>query len=1343
MGIPYLPTSLGSPLSPRQKASWKREQTEDTRATCIVPALFRLQGSVNRPALKQSLDDIVRRHEVLRTVYHGEPFESVLKPGYSVFVSMFDLRSHPENEREFLAQQIAREESSRPFDLTRDQMLRASLLQLRDHEHLLLLTAHDIAYDGVSAELTLRELAILYNARITGRHLSLPDLPIQYSDLATLLIDSEETKDRDQHLAYWKRHLADSPNVIPLSTDRPRPPRRTSRGARERLLLSSSLIERLTSFGEDQQSLRAVLLGAFQTLLHRYTGSEDLVVAIPVSFRTLEAEHLIGPFTNLIALRTDFSGDPTFRELIEQIHDDLREASRHKDVTLEEIADALAVRTEGGCSPFSQIQFDFRDEPSEIPEFLDLKVESLDFGVGISTFDLSLEITRQPGGLCCNLKYDTHLFDPSTIQRMLGHYQMLLDGAVGNPDTPVSRLPILTEAERYLTLVEWNKTDAEFPQTCVHQLFEDQVRRTPDAVALVYESQQLTYAELNARANRLANRLATLGVGPDVMVAICIERSTELVVGLLAVLKAGGAYVPLDPSYPQERLAFQLADLPAPILLCRKVLGERLAQHASSVLPVEEWADSTSGESPENPTTSVRPDHLAYVLYTSGSTGRPKGALISHRALVNYLTWCAIGYPAHQGSGSPVHTPIGFDLTITSLFPPLLAGRSVVLIREDPTLETLADALRLGDFGLVKLTPSHLEALNHKPSLDPSKILTRMFVIGGEALKAETVADWRKHAPTIRIVNEYGPTEATVGCCVYEVPVDAVPVSAIPIGRPIPNVRLYVLDRHLQPVPIGVPGQLHIAGVGLARGYHRRPELTSEKFILDPFDDDPEARLYKTGDLVRYRSDGNLEFLGRFDDQVKIRGIRIELSEIEAAITECEGIRETVVTAQNCAAGNLRLVAYIVANESTTLQEDQIRMLLKRKLPEYMLPARFVVLPLFPLTRNGKTDRQALRTIDPAPETRQAPSIAPCDALEYRLLKIWEEVLSISPIGMDDDFFDLGGDSLQSIILLAKIEDALNQKLPLGVLYEAPTIARLAARLGDPDSLLAPLVLAIQPSGSRPPFLCVGAFALFRPLAHKLGFDQPFLGVPLPGARELMVPYRLEDIAAHCVKTIRATQAEGPYFLGGWCDTGVLAYEIAQQLRRQGQHVALLVLFDAKNPSSNKNLSRKDAAFAGVFLICQWLKQQYRTLRHLRGREVVQYIRGLIAWRIYSMKQRIWTIVYRSELRAGAAASGQPLEVAQVLPLCVQNYDPQPYDGPTLLFQRKDRPTGRYRDSQYGWGKVANKLQICEVPGDHMTMFSDPNVQVMGERLDSSLRETSGSGIAQTVARGTWAGSAL
>jgi thioesterase domain-containing protein/acyl carrier protein len=384
-----------------------------------------------------------------------------------------------------------------------------------------------------------------------------------------------------------------------------------------------------------------------------------------------------------------------------------------------------------------------------------------------------------------------------------------------------------------------------------------------------------------------------------------------------------------------------------------------------------------------------------------------------------------------------------------------------------------------------------------------------------------------------------------------------------------------------------------------------------------------------------------------------------------------------------------------------------------------MLPERFVVLPVFPLTRNGKIDRQALQAIAPAPETRQVSAIAPRDSLEYRLLKIWEEVLSISPIGMDDDFFDLGGDSLQSIILLASIEGALNRKLPLGVLYEAPTIARLAARLGDPDSLLARPVLTIQPNGSKPPFLCLGAFALFRPLAHKLGFDQPFLGVPLPEVRELTVPYRLEDIAAHCVRTIRATQAEGPYSVGGWCDGGVLAYEIAQQLRRQGQDVALLVLFDTKNPSSNKNLSTKDAAVAGVFFICQWLKQQYRRLRRLRGREVVQSIRGLLAWRIYSMKQQIWTIRYRNYLRAGG-------EVVRVLPFCVQNYDPQPYDGPILLFQPADRLTGRYRDSRYGWGKVASQLETCEVPGDHTTMFLDPNVQVLGEKLGASLRGNMG-----------------
>ncbi len=893
----------------------------------------------------------------------------------------------------------------------------------------------------------------------------------------------------------------------------------------------------------------------------------------------------------------------------------------------------------------------------------------------------------------------------------------------------VSRLPVLTDADRQRVLVEWNDTNAEFPRTCVHLLFEDQVRRTPDAVALVYDSRQLTYAELNASANRLASGLRKLGVGPDVLVGICIERSMEMVVGLLAILKAGGAYVPLDPAHPKERLEFLLTDLQAPVLLCRKRFAEELHRYTSTVLPVEEWAEFTSGESDENPVSSVQPDHLAYVLYTSGSTGRPKGALIPHRALVNYLTWCASAYPADQGSGSPVHTPIGFDLTVTSLFPPLLAGRSAVLIREDSTLGTLAEAMSSGDFGFVKLTPSHLEALRHKRSLDPSKLLTRMFVIGGEALTGKVLAYWRKHAPTVRMVNEYGPTEATVGCCVYEVPPEGVSTLAIPIGRPISNVRLYVLDRSLQPVPIGMPGELHIAGAGLARGYHRSPELTAEKFIKDPFDSDPEARLYKTGDLVRYRADGNLEFLARLDYQVKIRGIRVEPTEIEAALTECEGIRGAVVTAQERLAGSPRLVAYVVAEQNAALTEDLMRRLLKRKLPDYMLPARFVLLPAFPLTPNGKIDRQALPAPDRAPETRLTSTIAPCDSLEYRLLKIWEEVFSLSPIGVDDDFFDLGGDSLLSIQLLMRIEAALNRKLPLGVLYEAPTIARLAARLSDPDSLPLPLVLPIQPNGSRPPFFCLGAFSLFRPLAQQLGFDQPFLGVPVPDPRELTVPYRLEDIAAYCVKTIRATQTHGPYFVGGWSNPGVLAYEIAQQLRRQGQHVALLVLFDAGNPSPGKSSSRLNAALARVSLLGQWLKLQCQTLGRLRGRAVVQYVRGLLAWRIISLKQRIWTKAYTMKLQAGMVPS-QPQDVERVLSYSVQNYRPQRYDGRALLFQRTERPTGSYRDPQFGWGEVINNLQTCEVPGDHMTMFLDPHVKILGEKLAASLHEASEKSIA-------------
>ena len=1119
------------------------------------------------------------------------------------------------------------------------------------------------------------------------------------------------TDSSQEQLSYWKERLAGCSDFLALPTDRPRPANRTFQRAQETRTLPDVFIAEFHHLADQEHAtLFEVLFSAFQTLLHRYTGSQDIVTGSLLPPGAIET---------LTPLRTDLSGDPQFRDLLSRVREDLRDDFAHKDVLLEKLTEALGLERSDSYAPLFQVTFELlglTEEPAGLSRLMD----SLESEPDRCEFDLSMEVRFNALGFYCTLGYNPDLFEAGTVQRMLGHYQTILEAVVRNPNTPVSRLPLLTEAERHELLVEWNDTRADYPLTCVHRLFEEQVRRTPAATALVYEDRALTYAELNAEANRLAHALKSLGVGPNVTVGLCIERSLEMVVGLLATLKAGGAYAPLDPACPKQRLAFMLADLKAPVLLCRnRSVAHGLAQYTGAVLAVDEWRRITAQQSPENPVSDVEPEHLAYVLYTSGSTGEPKGVLIPHRALVNYLIWCTKAYSADQGIGSPVHTPIGFDLTITSLFPPLLAGGCAVLVPEDPTLETLTAALRTGDFSLVKLTPAHLEALSHKLVADEQRMLTRMFVIGGEALLGETLGFWRKQFPAVRLINEYGPTEATVGCCVYEVPPGAVPPSAVPIGRPIANTRLYVLDRNLQPVPIGVPGELHIAGDGLALGYHRRTELTAEKFIPDPFSSEREARMYKTGDLVRHRPDGNLEFLGRLDHQVKIRGFRVELNEIEAALVGHPGVGEAVAIASEEVPGDRRLVAYVVPVQRAVLTELQLRTFLKAKLPDYMLPAQYVFLNSMPLTFNGKVDRRALPAPDRRQETRTEALAAPRDALQSQLVKIWEEILRTKPIGIKEDFFELGGNSLLAIRMLARVEKALNTRVTLATLMFAPTIERLAAMLRDPNPLWRPQVFGIQSHGLRPPFFCVGAGPLFRTLASRLGRGQPFLGVPLPDINALPAPYSLEDIAAHCVETLRQVQPHGPYFLGGWSDAGLMAYEMAQQLQRLGETVALVVLFDAENQA----YANTSSPLRRTYFLGEWLKFQCRTLWSLKPRERAPHVRRRLAFRLAWLKGLAWSAAYRVHLRAGWSFHHGLHNVEYVSVFASKNYQPQPYDGRVLLFRRADRPAGDYRDPAYGWGQLASGLEIHEVPGNHIDMFLDPNVHVMADKLRECLLE--------------------
>ena len=838
------------------------------------------------------------------------------------------------------------------------------------------------------------------------------------------------------------------------------------------------------------------LLAVFDTLLHRYTGQDDIVVGSPIAGRGRpEVEGLIGFFVNTLILRTQLGDALPFRALLGRVKEVCLGAYAHQDVSFERLVQELAPQRDRSRSPIFQVLISLQNAPVEQMHLAGLARRGVGVDTSTSKYDLTLMLGEGPRGLRVSLEYASDLFDASTIQRMLAHFRTLLEGIAASPDAPLWQLPLMGEEERSTLLVAWNETAADYPRDLpAHALFEAQAARTPDAVAVIAGDHRLTYRELDARANQLAHWLRGLGAGPDVLVGLCLERTLELPVGILGILKAGGAYVPLDPTYPVERLAWMLEDSAVAIVVTQQKLADELPAVAMPVCLDTDWEQIGAG-SETRPEVALTPSSLAYIIYTSGSTGRPKGVMIHHRALVNYLSWASLAYPITAGRGAPVHSSIAFDLTVTSLFCPLITGRTAVMLPDESDVTALVDTLaNQGGYGLVKLTPAHLELLNQLVPSGKAAAATRAFVIGGEALSWETLAFWRKNAPGIRLINEYGPTETVVGCCVYDAARPGTFTGPVPIGRPIANTRLYVLDAHLAPVPIGVAGELYIGGDGVARGYLNRPELTAERFVQDPFH--AGGRLYRTGDLVRYREGGDLVFLGRIDHQVKIRGYRIELGEIEAVLAQHPGVREAVALAREDTPGDRRLAAYIVAVEAPAPDAAELRRFLGARLPEYMVPSAFVVLDALPLTPNGKVDRKAL----PAPDARSGLTgevVGPRNPIEEVLAGIWADLLGVEGISVHSDFFELGGHSLLATQVGARIATFFQVQLPLQALFEATTIAELGARIAaameDGGGLLVlPIVKAPQ---AEPPVLSFAQERLW--FLQQLEPDDTSYNVPL------------------------------------------------------------------------------------------------------------------------------------------------------------------------------------------------------------------------------------------------------
>jgi amino acid adenylation domain-containing protein len=1026
-------------LSFAQRRLWFLDQFYGNSCTYNVPRAVRLSGLLSVDALEKSLNSIVARHEALRTTFksiEGTPVQLVT-PNAQVPFRFIDLAG----EREEIADLMVTEEIRRPFDLSRDIMLRATLFRLGDREHILVLVTHHIASDGWSKGLLYSELAACYNAFSQSREPGLAPLALQYADFSIWQNEWLQGQELQQQLEYWKKQLAGAPDLLDLPTDRPRGALPKYSGAKLFASLPGELIERVRVFGNSEgATLFMTLLAAFQALLYRYSGQEDIVVGTPVAGRVKsETELLIGDFVNMLVLRTDLSGSPSFRQLLSRVREMCLEAYDNQLIPFEKLVEELERGRDLSRAPLFQAMFALENTQSALPELAGLDAAPQDVDTGVAKNDLIFSARQDGSGLRVKVEYSTELFDESTISRLVEHFERLLEAIVANPDTRVDDLCLLTQREQRQLLVDWNDTDREFPATCIHNLFEEAARRYPDRPAVRYQNTALSYAQLNARANQLAHYLRKQGVGPDSLVGLYVERSLDMVVGLMGILKSGGAYVPLDPVYPRDRVDFMLADAEIKVLVTQASLADQIFPGAVKVVCLDEQWHEIERESSQNPSSVSTPDNLCYVIFTSGSTGRPKGVQLEHRNVVNFLTSVR-----HQPGLTENDVYLGvasmsFDASVLDFYLPLTVGACLVVVDLEALVDgrLLAKTIESCRVSAMHATPSSWRLLldsgwEGKPDL---KILA-----GGEALPWELARQLLTRCGALW--NLYGPTETAVYSTIHRVkPED----GTVLVGRPIANTRIYILDPHLKPVPVGVSGELSIGGEGVSRGYMRRTELTTEKFLADPFRGQPGGRMYRTGDLARYRANGLIACLGRIDHQVKIRGFRVELGEIEAVLATHPAVEQCVVVALETSPGDRQLVAYLVSQSLPHTSE--LRSFLHVQLPDYMVPSAFVTLPTMPLSPNGKIDRRALPAPGSVETISGSASRAPETPLEVAVAEVWSEVLKRAQIGVQDNFFEIGGHSLNATQVVSRLRDRFALEFSPRVIFEAPTIAELAGRL--------------------------------------------------------------------------------------------------------------------------------------------------------------------------------------------------------------------------------------------------------------------------------------------------------
>ncbi|MGA9767428.1 MAG: amino acid adenylation domain-containing protein [Blastocatellia bacterium] len=1053
-------------LSYGQESLWYQYKLAPQSAAYNIARAIRLGTTLDAGALHRTCQKLLERHASLRTAFvvSNSDVRQRIRPNVEIPFEIFDASAWAEDVLNNMMQQ----EADRPFDLEADLPVRFKLFQSPARGNILLMVFHHIVVDFWSLALLVKELGETYTAESVGKPIDLAARSCDYKAYVRRQAQMLGETKGEVLRTYWLKNLAGDLPVMDISSRR-RPATQSFEGASHLFKLSPQTLEgvkRLCSVYKTTPNM--VLLSVFHILLHRYSGQEDIIIGSPTAGRSCaDFAETIGYFVNPVAIRADLSADTTFAEFLKQLRQTSLKALEHHEYPFSLLVDQLQPGRDISRSPIFQVMFVWQKPPVFAPEDLSLfalgasgakvrfgkmEMESVALKPRVSQFDLTLTACEAAGELVSNIEYSTDLFEPSTIQRMAEHFEMLLGSIIKDPTQSISHLQLVTELEQQL-FAQWADTSVDYGRSeTLSELFEEQVKRTPTEIALAFEDQVLTYDELNGRANKLARRLRRQGVVRDVLAGILMERSVEMVIGLLGILKAGGAYVPFDPHYPQERLSFMLEDAQPKTVLTEQRFADRAGLSGAHVLALDSDWHLLSDESDKNLEPAATADSLAYVIYTSGSTGRPKGVMIPHRGLVNYLNWCTNAYSVGDASGAPVHSPISFDLTITSLFAPLLSGKCVRLLPEERAVESLAEALlwQQSEFSLVKLTPAHLAVLTQLLPSNGATVQVQSLVIGGEALSKEAIADWQRKANGRRLINEYGPTETVVGCIVYEVGSgDAESfdqAATVPIGHPIANTQVYILDKWLHPAPIGAVGEIAIGGDGLARGYLNRPDLTAEKFIPNPFGAAHGARMYKTGDLARYLPGGDIEFLGRVDDQIKIRGLRIEPGEVESGLLTFPGVKQVKVLAREDLRGRKQLAAYLITEHHAELNLSDLRSHLKARLPHWMIPEAFTLVEEWPVTASGKVDRNALLKLEPLHFQTENCYEPPDTETQARLAKIFAEVLGLERVGINHDFFELGGNSLLAMQIVSRIKNALQVEVSfIDLIAHAPTVAALSS----------------------------------------------------------------------------------------------------------------------------------------------------------------------------------------------------------------------------------------------------------------------------------------------------------